>query len=205
LEIQKLTFSIFVPILIMILVTFVMVNPLQLASSLDPSQTSPSRNRPAITLNEDNVFVIWPDNKTSTGKSDIYLAKSIDGGVSFKDVLNLSNTTGRSANPELIISGTNIYVTWLEDLNNSGNWEIFFKASNDNGTTFNKPINISDNKGLSEDPEIAADEKNIILTWWDNSTSNGDRHVMYRASTDNGTTFDPILTLNATTGITPSK
>jgi hypothetical protein len=175
---------------------------LQSASSLDPSQTSPSRNRPAITLNEDNVFVIWPDNKTTTGKSEIFLAKSADGGASFKDILNLSNTTGRSANPELIISGANIYVTWLEDFNNTGNWEIYFKASNDNGTTFNKPINISNNTGLSEDPEIAADEENVILAWWDNSTSNGDRHVMYRASTNSGTTFNPIINLNATTGIT---
>src|SRR5918995_462926 len=201
-DIQKLTLLLFAPMLIIILVASIMVNPLQLASSLDPSQTSPSRNRPAITLNEDNVFVIWPDNKTTTGKSEIFLAKSADGGASFKDILNLSNTTGRSANPELIISGDNIYVTWLEDFNNTGNWEIYFKASNDNGTTFNKPINISNNTGLSEDPEIAADEENVILTWWDNSTSNGDRHVMYRASTDNGITFNPIITLNATTGIT---
>lgn len=201
-NIQKLILPIFAPIFIIILISSVMVNPLQLASSLDPSQTSPSRNRAAITLNEDNVFVLWPDNKTSTGKSDIFLAKSADGGASFKDILNLSNTTGRSANPELIISGANIYVTWLEDFNNSGNWEIYFKASNDNGTTFNKLINISNNTGLSEDPEIAADEENVILTWWDNSTSNGDRHVMYRASTDNGTKFNPTITLNATTGIT---
>jgi hypothetical protein len=201
-NLQKLPMLIFVPVLFLIMVTSVIANQLQSASSLDPSQTSPSRNRPAITLNEDNVFVIWPDNKTTTGKSEIFLAKSADGGASFKDILNLSNTTGRSANPELIISGANIYVTWLEDFNNSGNWEIYFKASNDNGTTFNKPINISNNTGLSEDPEIAADEENVILTWWDNSTSNGDRHVMYRASTNNGTTFNPILTLNATTGIT---
>lgn len=201
-DIQKLTLLLFAPMLIIILVASIMVNPLQLASSLDPSQTSPSRNRPAITLNEDNVFVIWPDNKTSTGKSDIFIAKSIDGGASFEDILNLSNTTGRSANPELILSGTNLYATWLEDLNNSGNWEIFFKASNDNGVTFNKSINISNNTGLSEDPEIAADEQNVILTWWDNSTTNGDRHVMYKASTDNGTIFSPTITLNATTGIT---
>jgi hypothetical protein len=200
--IQKLTLV--TPILLSILIAFVIANSFQLVYSLDPTNTSPSRNRPAITLNEDNVFVIWPDNKTSTGKSDIFLAKSINGGASFKDILNLSNTTGRSANPELIISGTNIYVTWLEDLNNSGNWEIFFKASNDNGTTFNKPINISNNTGLSEDPEIAADNENVILTWWDNITPNGDRHVMYKASTDNGTTFRPTVTLNATTGITTS-
>src|SRR5918994_7662680 len=199
-DIEKLTVLLFAPMLIIILVASIMVNPLQLASSLDPSQTSPSRNRPAITLNEDNVFVVWPDNKTSTGKSDIFIAKSIDGGTSFKEILNLSNTSGRSANPELITSDSNIYVTWLEDFNNSGNWEIFFKASNDKGTTFNKPINISNNTGLSEDPEIAADEENVILTWWDNSTTNGDRHVMYKASTDNGTIFNPIITLNTTAG-----
>jgi len=64
-DIQKLILLLFAPILLLILVTSVMVNPSQLASSLDPSQTSPSRNRPAITLNEDNVFVIGPENKIS--------------------------------------------------------------------------------------------------------------------------------------------
>ena len=42
--------------------------------------------------------------------------------------------------------------------NTSGNSDIFFAASNDNGTSFSTPINLSNNTGLSLTlpPQIAA-------------------------------------------------
>jgi len=94
-----------------------------------------------------------------------------------------------------------VFVVWLENNNNNttDNWEVFFRASPDNGVTFNELINISNNTGVSEDPEIAADGENVVLTRWDNT--NGSRVVLYRASTDNGNSFGPTITLNATTGV----
>ena len=153
-------------LLVLSFVVVVLENQVKLAYSLDPSQTSPSRNRPAISLDGDNVFVVWPNNQTVNGNSEIYLARSTEGGASFEDIFNLSNTTERSANPELVKAGENVYVVWLENINNN-NWEIFLTASPNNGVTFNEPLNISNNTGISEDPEIAADEENVILTWWE--------------------------------------
>jgi hypothetical protein len=89
----------------------------------------------------------------------------------------------------------------LENNNNTDNWEVFFRASPDNGVTFNELINISNNTGISEDPEMEADQENVVITWWDNT--NGTRVVLYRASTDNGNTFGPTIALNATTGVRP--
>ena len=86
-----------------------MINPSQLAFLLDLSQMNPSRNRLCITLNANNEFVIWYDYKTSTVILDIYLAKSFDGGGLFID--DLKQYIGCLVNSELIILGTNTYVT----------------------------------------------------------------------------------------------
>src|SRR5215211_5920340 len=91
-------------------------------------------------------------------------------------------------------SGDNVYVTWWD--NKTGNWEVFFARSIDNGETFDNAINLSNAMGRSEDSNIAASGDNVYVTWWDNKT--GTREVYFRASTDNGETFGNTIMLNST-------
>ena len=93
-------------------------------------------------------------------------------------------------------SGDNVYVTWWD--NKTGNWEVFFARSTDNGETFDNTINLSNAMGRSEDSNIAASGDNVYVTWWDNKT--GTREVYFRASTDNGETFGNTIMLNVTSG-----
>ena len=93
-------------------------------------------------------------------------------------------------------SGDNVYVTWWD--NKTGNWEVFFARSTDNGETFGDTINLSNAMGRSEDSNIAASEDNVYVTWWDNKT--GTREVYFRASTDSGETFGNTIMLNSTSG-----
>ncbi|HEX6029309.1 MAG TPA: sialidase family protein [Nitrososphaeraceae archaeon] len=93
-------------------------------------------------------------------------------------------------------SEDNVYVTWWD--NKTGNWEVFFARSTDNGETFDNIINLSNAMGRSDDSNIAASEDNVYVTWWDNKT--GTREVYFRASTDNGETFGNTIMLNSTIG-----
>jgi hypothetical protein len=93
-------------------------------------------------------------------------------------------------------SGDNVYVTWWD--NKTGNWEVFFARSTDNGETFGNTINLSNAMGRSDDSNIAASGDNVYVTWWDNKT--GTREVYFRASTDNGETFGNTIMLNITNG-----
>jgi hypothetical protein len=93
-------------------------------------------------------------------------------------------------------SGDYVYVTWWD--NKTGNWEVFFARSADNGETFDNAINLSNAMGRSEDSNIAAFGDNVYITWWDNKT--GTREVYFRASTDNGETFGNAIMLNSTSG-----
>jgi hypothetical protein len=48
--------------------------------------------------------------------------------------------------------------------------DIFFKKSTDGGATFGDTINISNNAGLSENPQIASSGNNVYVVWKDNTT-----------------------------------
>jgi hypothetical protein len=94
----------------------------------------------------------------------------------------------------IAISGDNIYVAW--PTNKTGNYEVMFRASTDGGATFTDKINLSNSiEAESQDVQIAADDNNVIVTWWErNSTSN---EPVIAISTDTGTTFGSIMKLAA--------
>jgi hypothetical protein len=100
----------------------------------------------------------------------------------------------------IALSGNNVYLTWWD--NKTGNNEVFFAASNDNGKNFDKPINLSNAKGASADSQVAAQGNNVYVMWWDNKT--GDWQVISKASTDNGKTFGDAVTLKSI-GSSPVK
>jgi len=97
------------------------------------------------------------------------------------------------------VSGENIYIAWWS--NKTGNYEVMFRASTDNGATFGEKINLSNtNKTESVDAEIAAEGDNVVVTWWErNITSN---EPVTRISNNAGETFGPMqqLSQNGTIG-----
>ena len=94
----------------------------------------------------------------------------------------------------IAISDDNIYLAW--PTNKTGNYEVMFRASTDGGATFTDKINLSHRTDAeSPDVQIAADNDNVIVSWWErNATSN---EPVITISTDNGTTFVPIMKLAA--------
>ena len=53
----------------------------------------------------------------------------------------------------MVVSGSNVYVVW-EDLSNCPDADIFFRVSNDNGETFEPPIDLSSNTGDSVEQQM---------------------------------------------------
>ena len=113
--------------------------------------------------------------------------------------ISVTSVFGQSEiSPVLLVpmaqSGENIYLVWSS--NNTGNSEIMFRASNDNGTTFAEKINLSNNTTSdSINAQIMASGNNVFVTWWEQNQT-ADTPVM-RMSTNRGNTFGPILKLAA--------
>ena len=118
---------------------------------------------------------------TTPGNNEIFFRASQGLGT-----INVSNNTGFSVNPQIAVSGNNVYVTW-EDTT-PGNADIFFAVSNNNGVSFGTPINLSNNTGNSINPQIAASGNNVYVTWHDDTPA-GDRDIFFAASNNNGTSF----------------
>jgi hypothetical protein len=87
------------------------------------SNTSDFSINAIIKVSKNNVYIAWQEN--IKGLFDIFLSKSSDGGITFSQPLNLSNTTNsNSINPQLAATANEVYVVWQEDI--SGNNQIYF-------------------------------------------------------------------------------
>ena len=190
------------------------------------SNNSGNSNIPQISAVGANVYVVWLDD--FSGNQDMFFTKSTDGGNSFGKIINLSsnnnentnnNTTHSSFNPQLAVSGNNVYVVWQEDDAITGNQDIFFKKSTDNGNSFGPVNNLSRTDGDSLAPQIALssgiesggeggeggnNSTNIYLVWTDCLPKIVSDEplcdILFTKSTDNGNSFGKIINLSSNTG-----
>jgi hypothetical protein len=162
--------------------------------------------RASMAVSGSNIYLTWWDNKT--GNNEVYFGRSNDSGKSFDKPVNLSNAKGGSADSQIAASGNNVYVTWWD--NKTGNWQVFSRASNDNGKTFGgvvmlKGIGASPVKHLKAPPSNTTSVDTIVaappsgsnneyVVWWDNTTGNWD--VFFAKSTDNGKSFGSPINIS---------
>jgi hypothetical protein len=92
-----------------------------------------------------NEYVAWFSNKF--GNWEVMFRSSTDGGQTFSDKINLSNTTETdSVDVEISADGENVLVTWWErGRTNSTSDEPVGRTSTDGGQTFNDLIRLSAN------------------------------------------------------------
>jgi hypothetical protein len=116
--------------------------------------------------------------------------------LEFRDTINLTNNDRDSVYGQISTSNNNIYVVWQESMPGSGirNYDILFKRSIDNGSSFSQEINLSNNTGFSEHPQISSVTENVHVIWADDT--NGNKQVYFRASNDNGNTFGEVIKLS---------
>ncbi|CAN5243551.1 hypothetical protein BH18THE2_BH18THE2_23620 [soil metagenome] len=169
---------------------------LNITSPQTVSNTPGNSTDPQIALYNNNQYVVWSDD--STGNGDIYFKRSIDNGTTFGSLENLSNSPGNSTNPQITLYNKNVYVVWSDD--STGNGDIYFKRSIDNGTTFDTVNNISQNNtGSSSDPKIGTHSNNVYIVWTDVSSNKNE--VFYRQSVDGGVMFGGLKELSKTRSI----
>lgn len=102
----------------------------------------------------------------------------------------------------IAVSENNAYVLWWD--NKTGNWEIFFRASQDNGKTFGDEINLSNDTTRSDDGSIAEQGNSVYVTWWNTNNQTGLREPVFIASNDNGNTFGERVVLSGNNNTTSS-
>ena len=118
--------------------------------------------------------------------------------VVFENATNLTNNPRDSVYGQVAAWDNNVYMLWQDSVPPGyTNYDIFIKTSNDNGTTFGTSVNLSNNPGFSEHPQIATYGNNVYAIWADDSS--GNREVLFTRSQDKGNSFESISNLSNNT------
>lgn len=111
--------------------------------------SNPRKAPPAIS--GENIYITWWTNKS--GNDEVMFRASTDGGATFGNKTNLSNTTGLvSDRAEIAAEGGNVIVTWWEkneDVHPHTD-EPVARISTDNGATFGPVLNLAANGTIGE-------------------------------------------------------
>ena len=146
-----------------------------------------NENKENLILNDDPLQILDNNNK------NVPLS-----GYTFSTITNITNNNHDSVYAQIAAIDNNVYVVWQESITTNSketNYEIYLKKSEDQGNTFSKPINLSNNSGFSEHPQIAVSKNGIFIIWADNTDSNN-TEIMFTKSLDNGTTFAEVRNLS---------
>ena len=76
-------------------------------STINLSNNLPGSHHPAFAVSGSSVYVVWDDDESGDG--DILYKRSVDGGATFGETINLSNNVGESRSPAIAVSGNNVY------------------------------------------------------------------------------------------------
>jgi hypothetical protein len=131
---------------------------------------------------------------------DVHASNNLDNTgqkkLVFGDTINLTNNEKDSVYGQVSAPNDNVYVVWQESIPGTEirNYDILFKRSTDNGSTFDQEINLSNNTGFSEHPQISSVTDHVHVIWADDTNDN--KQVFFKKSDDNGNSFGEEIKLS---------
>jgi hypothetical protein len=173
--------------------SILLISTLLVISNSSVSHASSTGSDEIAAASGSNRFVVWTDN--TPGNFDILFRRSTDNGATWQAIKNLSDNPGQSTAPEIAVSGSSVYVVWLQLDAGSSHEDIFFRRSTDNGATWGPKISLSFNGmvGFST-PRVTSSDSNVYVVWDQGDPYQSD--IYFRRSTDNGATWKPVLNLS---------
>jgi hypothetical protein len=121
------------------LVTTIAASPLLKQVEAVTEQTYEQSRKAPITSSGQNVYMAWWTNNTANGNNEVMFRASTDGGQTFGDKINLSNTTNAdSTRVEIDEEGNSVFISWWET-NQTSDIPVA-RISTDAGQTFGQHL-----------------------------------------------------------------
>ena len=122
------------------------------ATTLDPIALRKSETRAPVVVSGDNIYIAWWTNNTENGNEEVMFRASTDGGATFGDRINLSNTTDADSwRVEIHGEGDTVVVSWWET-NQTSDTPVA-RVSNDGGETFGPMLRLATNGTIASTEE----------------------------------------------------
>jgi hypothetical protein len=155
--------------------------------------------------NDGNCVAVWTSEENLNGEIgedwDVCIAYSWNSGLSWSDtsVLNSNASDDKydDGSPSIATNGNGIWIaTWFtmetENRSATGDMDIYFSRSTDNGATWSAALNLN-SPGMNDskfdmNPIISSDEKGGWMVAWGARTDEGFK-TLFARSTDDGRTW----------------
>ena len=148
-------------------------------------------------IREKEVYVAFMSNLNYV--RDLYLARSMDGGVTFADPVQLSE--GHWYEPSCPTSGPRLQVgphgglhlVWVDAHDFAPQASVYYARTTNGGATFEDrtPLNV-ENDFVTGHPHFVVTEENVVHVAWERyNPETSAFNLDYTASTDGGATFAP--------------
>ena len=131
---------------------------------IDPTTDLKTEPKAPAVISGENVYIVWwTDKGTPNTNGEVMFRASTDGGATFGNKTNLSNTdTVDSINAEIAAEGENVVISWWET-NQTSDTPVA-RISSDGGQTFGPMMMLATNGTISgsteeEEGEGAAGEE----------------------------------------------
>lgn len=152
---------------------------------------------PVLSASGSNVHVVFQDERAGgTTNTEIYYMRSTNNGLNWSGETNLSEHNGFSYNGYVYTTGTTVHAVWDDDW--TGNREIFYRRSTNNGANWSGDAILTVNSGVSAGPSLTASGIYAHMVWSDER--DGNREIYYKISTNNGSTWSSDLRLTNSSG-----
>ena len=140
-------------VIIMITLAMTTTSTVAFAANWVDPDGQPRKAPPSIS--GENVYVAWQTNDTANNNEEVIFRASTDGGNTFGEKINLSNTTNADSwKVEIDSDADSVVVTWWET-NQTSDTPVM-RVSTDNGATFGPMLMLTTNGTLGE---AAAEEE----------------------------------------------
>ncbi len=101
-----------------------------------------------VVISGDNIYIAWWTNNTANNNEDVMFRASNDGGATFGDKMNLSNTPDADSwRVEVAAEGADVIVSWWET-NQTSDTPVA-RISTDGGQTFGPMLMLASNGTIS--------------------------------------------------------
>ena len=144
------------------------------------------------------AYAVWVDKNNT-----IYFSATHENGTTFSSPIALSANNTLAISPQIDATEKGgVYVVWVDKNNDTGDSNIVFRGSNDNGKSFDRSVRLNRNVAPNQTatasyPQIDATEKGgVYVVWVDKNNDTGDSNIVFRGSNDNGNSFDRSVRLN---------
>lgn len=153
---------------------------------------------PALSGDSNNIIhVVWKDD--TPGNEEIYYLKSTDTGSTWSGAKRITWTSGSSGSPAIAVDSTDtIHVVWY--IETSDGLEIYYRRSQDGGTTWSVPKRLTWTSGSSSMPAISVDSADTIHIVWQEVPAPGNDEIYYKKSEDGGKTWSSSQRLTWASG-----